>query len=101
MTVFSFHWLGKREFGQFTSSIPGGPASPPSPYMVLNPEKCYYMTLDLSTTKNEFVLEDNTVFLYAEEHVVLGITIDSRLTFHTHQQLCKKVANKLNALTRK
>ena len=29
--VFSFHWLGKREFGQFTNSIPGGPASPPPP----------------------------------------------------------------------
>ena len=36
----------------------------------------------------------------AEEHVVLGITIDSRLTFYFHlKELCKKVANKLNALT--
>ena len=36
----------------------------------------------------------------AEEHVVLGITIDSLLTFFSLlNQLCKKVSNKLNALT--
>ena len=69
--------------------------------MVLNPGKCYYMTSDLNTTKNEFVLEDGTIVPSAEAHVVLGITIDSRLTFCSHvKQLGKKVANKLNALTR-
>ena len=68
--------------------------------MFLNPEKCYYMTFSLNTTKNEFVLEDGAI-ASTEEHVVLGITIDSRLTFFSHlKQLCKKVANKLNALTR-
>ena len=37
----------------------------------------------------------------AEEHVVLGITIDSRLNFYSLlNQICKKVANKLYALTR-
>ena len=69
--------------------------------MVLNPGKCYYMTFGLNTTKNEFVLEDDIVVLSAEERVVLGITIDSHLTFYSHlKQLSKKVANKLNALTR-
>ena len=69
--------------------------------MVLNPGKCYYMTLGLNTTKKEFVLADGTIALSAEKHVVLGITIDSRLTFCSHlKQLCKKVANTLNALTR-
>ena len=52
--------------------------------MVLNPGKCYYMTFGLNTTKNEFVLEDDIVVLSAEERVVLGITIDSHLTFYCH-----------------
>ena len=70
-------------------------------YMALNPRKCYYMTFGLNTTKNEFALEDSTIVPSAEEHLVSGITSDYRLTFYTHlKQLCKKVANKLNALTR-
>ena len=70
-------------------------------YMVLNPGKSYYMTFGLNTTKNKFVFEDCTIARSVEEHVVLGITIDSHLTFNSHlKQLCKKVANKLNALTR-
>ena len=69
-------------------------------YMALNPGKCYYMTFGLNTIKNEFFLEDGTI-PSAEEHVVLGITINSRLTFYSHlKQLCKKVANRLNYLTR-
>ena len=69
--------------------------------MVLNPAKCYYVTFGLNTTKNKFALEDGTIVPFAEEHVVLGVTIDPRLTFYSHfQQLCKKVANKLNAFTR-
>ena len=44
--------------------------------------------------------EDGTMVPSAEEHLVLGITIDSRLTIFSHlKQLQKKVANKL-ALTR-
>ena len=70
-------------------------------YTVLNPGKCYYMTFDLNTTKNEFLLRDVTIFPPAEEHVVLGITINSRSTFYSHlNQSCKKVENKLNALRR-
>ena len=70
-------------------------------YMVLNRGKCYCMTFGLNTTKNEFVFEDGTIVPSAEEHVVLGIIIDSRLTVHSHlKQLCKMVADKLNALTR-
>ena len=55
------------------------------------------MTFALNTTKNEFVLEDGTIAPSAEEHVVLGITIDSHLTFYSHlRQLCAKVTNKVN-----
>ena len=52
--------------------------------MVLNPGKCQYKTFGLNASKNEFVLEDDTILPSAEEHVVLGITMDFRLTFHSH-----------------
>ena len=45
--------------------------------MVLNAGKCYYMNFGWNTTKNEFVLLDGTIVPSAEEHVVLGIIIDS------------------------
>ena len=69
--------------------------------MVLNQGKCYHMTFGLKTIKNEFVLEDGIIVPFAEELVVLEITIDSSLTFYSFlKRLCKKVANKLNALKR-
>ena len=69
--------------------------------MVLHPGKYYYMTFGLNTTKNDFFFEDSTIAASAEEHVVLGLTINFRLTFYSNlKQLCKKVANKLSALTR-
>ena len=69
--------------------------------MVLNPGKCCYMTFGSKFNNNDLLLEDGTTIPSAEEHVVLGITIDSHLNFYSHlKQLCQKVANKLNALTR-
>ena len=60
--------------------------------MILNPGKHYYMTFGSNIPKNEPVLEDGTIVPSVEEDVVLGITINSRLTFYSHvKQLCKKV----------
>ena len=51
--------------------------------------------------KRYLVREDSTKIPSAEEYVILGVTIDNRLTFYNHHKnLCKKIANKLNALTR-
>ena len=46
--------------------------------------------------------QDGTNLPSAEGNVALsGITIGSSLTFYSHlKQLCKKIANKLNALTK-
>ena len=69
--------------------------------MVINPGKCYYMNLSLNTIKNEFDLEDATIVPSAEEHIVSETTVDAHFTFYSHlKQLCKKIANKLSALTR-
>ena len=52
--------------------------------------------------QNEFVLEDGIIVSSAEEHVVLGIKIDSHLTIYSNlEQLCKKVTNKLNTFWQK
>ena len=59
------------------------------------------MSFGSNTTKNEFVIEDGTIVPSTEEQVVLRIIIDSHLTFYSHlKQLLKKVATKLNALTK-
>ena len=43
--------------------------------MILNPGKCYYLTFDSNTTKNEFVLAEGTILSSAKEHVVLGLLL--------------------------
>ena len=70
-------------------------------YMVLNPGECCYMSFGSHPHKSDLILEDSTKIPTAEEDVVVGVTIDDRLTLHNHlKNLCKKIANKLNALTR-
>ena len=69
--------------------------------MVLNPGKCCYMSFGSNPDKSDLILEDSTKILSAQEYVVLGVTIDNRLSFYNHHKnLCKKIANKLNSLTR-
>ena len=47
------------------------------------------------------ILEDSNEIPSADKYVILGVTIDNRLTFYNHlKNFCKKIANKLNALTR-
>ena len=55
----------------------------------------------LILTKVILILEDSTKIPSAEEYVILGVMIDNRLTFQNHvKNLCKNIANKLNALAR-
>ena len=69
--------------------------------MVLNTGKCCYMSFGSNPDKSDLILEDSTKIPSAEEYAILGVTIDNRLTFNNHlKNLCKKIANKLNALTR-
>ena len=70
-------------------------------YIVLNPGKCCYMKFSSNPDKNDLILEDSSKIPSAEEYVILGVTIDNRLIFYNHfKNLCKKIAKKLNALTR-
>ena len=50
-------------------------------YVVLNPGKCGYMNFGSNTDKSVLILKGSTKIPSAEEYVILGITIENRLTF--------------------
>ena len=59
--------------------------------MVLSPGKCCYTSFGSNPDKSDLILEDSTKIPSAEEYVILGVTIDNRLTFYNHlKNLCKK-----------
>ena len=70
-------------------------------YMVLiNPVKCFAWLLVQIPPRRNLSLK-MAQLPFAEERVVLGVKINSDLIFYSQlKQLCEKVANKLNALTR-
>ena len=69
--------------------------------MVLNPSKCFYMCLGSKSEINDFILVDRTKIALTLEHEALEAMIDTNLNFYSHlKQLCKKIANRLNVLTR-
>ena len=51
--------------------------------MSLNPTKCHYISLGKNKEKDTFNFE-NISFKNNKEEVILGLTIDSKLSFHNH-----------------
>ena len=69
--------------------------------MVLNQGKCCYMSFGSNPDKSDLILEDSNKISSAEEYVILVVTTGNSLAFYNHlKNICKKVANRLNALTR-
>ena len=71
-------------------------------YMILNPSKCHYMFLgkNNTTSNNEFIF-NNITMPVSEEEIILGVTIDNKLTFAGHiRSLCRRASQKLAALLR-
>ena len=69
-------------------------------YMQLNPGKCHYMCLGNNTENTEFSFNQKKLKC-SEEETILGVIIDRKLTFDRHiQEICKKAAQKLSALSR-
>ena len=70
--------------------------------MVLN-QKCHYnhyMCIGRNTKNGKFEF-DHLFFKNNKEEVVLGVTIDNKLTFDSHvKNICRKVVQKLGALLR-
>ena len=68
--------------------------------MKLNPDKCHILT---SGFKHEVMIAnvENALVIEAQKVRLLGIDIDTKLSFSGHiESICKKAGKKLNALSR-
>ena len=69
-------------------------------YMALNADKYHFMCLG-KDTENETFIFNNFIFNNSNEEKILGITINNKPTFKGHIKiLCRKVAQKMGALSR-
>ena len=69
--------------------------------MILNPEKCYFMSSGKDTGDEDVFCYDNLTLKNSNEEEILGVIIDRKLTFHQYlQKLCRKAGQKLSALLR-
>ena len=69
-------------------------------HMVLNPGKCHYIVIGDDGPSHKIILNNNEIASSNEEKL-LGILLDSRLSFDSHITcLCKKAGQKRSALAR-
>ena len=69
-------------------------------YMVLNPDKCHFLTLGFNEPFADFSFK-NTIIKNATEEKTLEIVIDNNLNFKSHmKKICEKANQKLSALAR-
>ena len=69
-------------------------------YMVLNQTKYHYVCIDGNTENDKFDF-NNLLLENGKEEVVLGVTIDNKLTFESHiKNISRKADQKLRALLR-
>ena len=67
--------------------------------MILNPKKCYYRCLGKNSNNDRFAF-DNLCLENSNEEVILGVTIDDKVTFDSHiKNICRKAGQKLCALS--
>ena len=69
-------------------------------FMVLNSKKCHFMCISKDGENETFTFKD-VCYKSSKDEVILGITIDNKLSFDSHiRKMCKKSGQKLNALSR-
>ena len=69
-------------------------------FMVLNSKKCHFMCIGKDGENETFTFKD-VCYKSSKEEVILGITIDNKLSFDSHiRKMCKTSGQKLNALSR-
>ena len=69
--------------------------------MKLNADKCHLLVLGQSTNEPVTVRIGNSEVVNSSQEKLLGVQIDSKLSFHNHvSKLCQKASNKLYALAR-
>ena len=70
-------------------------------YMKLNEDKCHLLTFGNMSSDSVSVKIGSSTIANSTEEKLLGVTLDSKLTFEQHvSNLCQKVSNKLYALSR-
>ena len=69
-------------------------------YMNLNPTKCLYMCLGKNKENDEFNF-GNISLKNSKREVILGLTIDNKLSFDNHvKKICRKASQKTCVLLR-
>ena len=69
-------------------------------YMVLNPDKCHFITLGFNKPFPDFSFK-NTIIKNVTEEKILRILIDNNLNFKSHmKKIYEKAKQKLSALAR-
>ena len=69
-------------------------------YLVLNADKCHFMTMGTGNSCFDFQVGDTTI-KNSQEEKILGVIIDKNLNFQIHvKSICRIANQKLNALFR-
>ena len=72
----------------------------PENHIVLNSGKCHYIVIGDDDVSQKVILNNNEIASSKEEKL-LGILLDSKLSFDSHiTSLCKKAGQKLSAFAR-
>ena len=70
-------------------------------FMVLNPEKSYFICIGQKIDDAETLNFNNFAIKNDKEVEILGITSDRNMNFHAHiKNICRKAGRKLSALLR-
>ena len=69
--------------------------------MVLNPGKCHFMLFDVKENEQFDLICNGIILKHSSHEKILGVTIDSKLSFNEHiANICKTANKKLNTLGR-
>ena len=68
-------------------------------FIILNPGKCHFMSINKDTHDEDLFQYDNLAIRKSNEQEVLRITINRKLTFHQHiEKIYRKTGQKLSVL---
>ena len=68
-------------------------------YMILNPEKCYFMCIGKNISDSELLNLNDLDLKNCKEVEILGITLDRNLNFKRHKKYLQKSRSKVKCFT--
>ena len=57
-------------------------------FMILNPEKCHFMSIDKDIYDEDVFYYGNVTLKNSDEEEILGVTINRKFQFHQHLKKC-------------